>query len=117
VGIPKAISDWWDTVPSWAKPVILAAVLAALLPCAAWLLKIFKKVLENFYLRLLEEFDTRRTAAYNALFARMPSSAITNERISEEMGPIRLPWFTARALKWRRSERLRKKHLSLPPTP
>jgi hypothetical protein len=113
------LAMWWHGLSGEAKAAIIAAVVASSLGAvyggASWLLtKRAPRMLENFYLRLLEEYETKYKTAYYRLFARMVSTDITQELIEKEMGKIRHPWFTKRALKWRNIERLRVKHTSLP---
>jgi len=90
-------SDWWTSVPSWAKPVILTVALSLAVASVRW---IFPFMLKRFYIWVL---DAQKSAEAEIRSERL-ADGIVNVRVlpAEIQNRIRFPrWIVRRAERWR----------------
>ena len=100
----KWFCNWWATVPAWAKPPLLVAVLGLL----AWLLReVVPRVIRRIYIMILERYDETARQLWNeGGHTISPTNLeIRPEHIFQRM-KFWPTWLIKRAHKW--SERRKK---------
>jgi len=93
------MSHWWASVPEWAKPVILGAVIATAVGLLAWIFKSAVPFMTRVvYTRVLERVENTEGRLRTEMVGRAAALWIDVRLIESESGVPR--WLIRRAKRW-----------------
>lgn len=100
----KSLTDWWHSIPSWAKPVILAFLLPVGYAVLRLVPAMIMRIIHRHYKRVLNDVDSTREGLLKELRDRnVMYPIIPDEDVVAQCG--HREWIVKKAREWEKDKR------------